>query len=485
MSDVHRFWPTSWDQLVATPRRLTYHTDNRYFAARVRQIAGLIVSAKPQERLGRVRSLAPYLRDWITDTRTLRQARDHLARRGGQAPGPDGSRYHDLNDRETWQWMRSIRASLRSGKSRPGPGGSCRSRRLGEHPPADPSEHHRPGRPACHRRDPPTAPRPVVRRAFVRVPSRPRCSPGPGVCGRPVRDRPGCVGHRGHRHRLPAGAHPRLLDVVRHYLPDDGLIDLIGQVLSRSQLPGLRQGGPLSPLLLNLYLHHVLDVWWRTRHPGVVLLRYADDLLLLCRSEKELRAALADLTRRLRDVGMPLKSVPETEAVRDLSSAKPARWLGFNIVGGKGRLRIRLHRATWDRLRRLLALAHKAPNAPPRRRGGDPGLGGRGRAGVRGSPFRPGVPPVGRAGRGGRIRGDPGPGGCEEVVAGRLRPLVPRPEAGGRTATTRCRDCRVRTDRRLSREWRRMNKGCAMRDDEGNLPKIPPPRQHRTHAASE
>ena len=46
-----------------------------------------------------------------------------------------------------------------------------------------------------------------------------------------------------------------------------------------------READPLSPLLLNLYLHHLLDVRWRTLHPDSPLLRYADDLLLLCRMQ--------------------------------------------------------------------------------------------------------------------------------------------------------------------------------------------------------
>src|SRR5205823_1907836 len=47
----------------------------------------------------------------------------------------------------------------------------------------------------------------------------------------------------------------RLLDITKKYLPDDKLIAFLKTVVGGAKLPGLRQDGPLSPLLLNLYLH--------------------------------------------------------------------------------------------------------------------------------------------------------------------------------------------------------------------------------------
>lgn len=365
MSDFHRQWPACWKELADEPRRLNHHTDNRYFAARIRRVGQLVVGVSTDEHLSRLRELAPHLCDWIADTRTLRQARDYLARRGGRAPGPDGVRYRDLNDRETWQWMRFCRAELRGGKYQPG------QEKVVDVPKASGSG----TRPLVLQNITDR----VVQRAAVEI-LQPLLDPL--FDARSFGFRPG----RGVRHALAAAdataagsgawwwvtadittafqAVPvaRLLQVVRHYLPDDGLLDWIGRMLSGSQLAGLRQGGPLSPLLLNLYLHHVLDRWWRKSFPDVALVRYADDLLLLCRSEAEALAAHVALERRLRDVGMPLK--PAAEAVRDLSNARPARWLGFRIVRGKDRLRIRLGGSAWSNLRRRLGRAHKAPNAP-------------------------------------------------------------------------------------------------------------------------
>jgi hypothetical protein len=80
---------------------------------------------------------------------------------------------------------------------------------------------------------------------------------------------------------------PRLLDLVRKNLIDEDLVRFIKRLLDGAKLPGLRQGGPLSPLFLNLYLDHCLDKMWRKLFPGIPLIRYADDILLLCRSRKE------------------------------------------------------------------------------------------------------------------------------------------------------------------------------------------------------
>src|SRR5262249_44468954 len=64
-------------------------------------------------------------------------------------------------------------------------------------------------------------------------------------------------------------------------------------------------GAVLSPLLCNVYLHR-LDRVWRTRGCGV-LVRYADDLLVLCRTKGEAERALAALRAILAELGLELK----------------------------------------------------------------------------------------------------------------------------------------------------------------------------------
>ncbi|WP_417940982.1 reverse transcriptase domain-containing protein [Flavobacterium sp. RS13.1] len=69
------------------------------------------------------------------------------------------------------------------------------------------------------------------------------------------------------------------------------------------------QGGVISPLLANLYLHYCVDKWLEKSHPSVIMVRYADDLILHCSSYQEAFKTLADLKDRLESCG--LKAHPE------------------------------------------------------------------------------------------------------------------------------------------------------------------------------
>ena len=69
---------------------------------------------------------------------------------------------------------------------------------------------------------------------------------------------------------------------------------------------GTPQGGPLSPVLSNLFLHYALDHWLATHHPSVPFCRYADDGVLHCTSEDEANEMRKHLDARLREVGLEL-----------------------------------------------------------------------------------------------------------------------------------------------------------------------------------
>jgi Reverse transcriptase (RNA-dependent DNA polymerase) len=55
---------------------------------------------------------------------------------------------------------------------------------------------------------------------------------------------------------------------------------------------GTPQGGVVSPLLANLFLHYVFDRWMVKAHPRIVFERYADDIICHCRTEGEAVALL-------------------------------------------------------------------------------------------------------------------------------------------------------------------------------------------------
>jgi len=69
---------------------------------------------------------------------------------------------------------------------------------------------------------------------------------------------------------------------------------------------GTPQGGVVSPLLANLFLHYALDAWLRREMRSVRFCRYADDAVIHCQSEAQARLVLRKLEERLRACGLEL-----------------------------------------------------------------------------------------------------------------------------------------------------------------------------------
>jgi RNA-directed DNA polymerase len=72
-----------------------------------------------------------------------------------------------------------------------------------------------------------------------------------------------------------------------------------GTLLARDR--GTPQGGVISPLLANIFLHHVLDQWMSREYPGCPFERYADDVVIHCRSYREAQEVKAAVEARLRE----------------------------------------------------------------------------------------------------------------------------------------------------------------------------------------
>jgi RNA-directed DNA polymerase len=70
-----------------------------------------------------------------------------------------------------------------------------------------------------------------------------------------------------------------------------------GTTIERSR--GTPQGGVVSPILANLFMHYTFDLWMARTHPDLPWCRYADDGLVHCRTEKEAEAVKAELQARL------------------------------------------------------------------------------------------------------------------------------------------------------------------------------------------
>lgn len=69
---------------------------------------------------------------------------------------------------------------------------------------------------------------------------------------------------------------------------------------------GTPQGGVISPLLANLFLHYAFDAWMERKCASIPFERYADDVICHCRSETQAKWLLVSITRRLRDCKLEL-----------------------------------------------------------------------------------------------------------------------------------------------------------------------------------
>ena len=77
-----------------------------------------------------------------------------------------------------------------------------------------------------------------------------------------------------------------------------------GTLVERTK--GTPQGGVVSPVLANLFLHYAFDAWMARTYPGVPWCRYADDGLVHCKTEQEAQAVMAALNTRLAECGLQM-----------------------------------------------------------------------------------------------------------------------------------------------------------------------------------
>ena len=114
--------------------------------------------------------------------------------------------------------------------------------------------------------------------------------------------------------------HGKLREVLRRRVCDGVILRLVDKWLNAGVMEdgalsgresGTPQGGVISPILANIFLHTVLDVWFakvvRPRSQGrTALVRYADDAVMLFQSEEEARRVMAVLPKRFGVYGLTL-----------------------------------------------------------------------------------------------------------------------------------------------------------------------------------
>ncbi|MGZ5137836.1 MAG: group II intron reverse transcriptase/maturase [Burkholderiales bacterium] len=122
------------------------------------------------------------------------------------------------------------------------------------------------------------------------------------------------------------------------------MVDEAGEKIERSR--GTPQGGVVSPILSNTFLHYAFDLWMTRTHPDLLWCRYADDGLVHCRSEEEANALKAELHARLAACGLELHPT-KTQIVYCKDGQRKARYpnVQFDFLGYCFRPRlVRRHR---------------------------------------------------------------------------------------------------------------------------------------------
>lgn len=156
-------------------------------------------------------------------------------------------------------------------------------------------------------------------------------------------------------------SHEWLMKFLEHRISDRRMLRLLKKWLRAGvseegewspTTVGTPQGAVISPLLANVFLHYVLDLWiaaWRKRARGeVIIVRYADDFVIGFREESDARRCLADLKERFARFGLELhpektrliefgRYAEERRSRRGEGPPETFDFLGFTHISGKTR----------------------------------------------------------------------------------------------------------------------------------------------------
>jgi len=154
--------------------------------------------------------------------------------------------------------------------------------------------------------------------------------------------------------------HSWLRKFLEHRIADKRVLRLIGKWLTAGVIEdgewtecdeGAPQGASVSPLLANVYLHYVFDLWadyWRHKraHGDVIIVRFADDFIVGFEYEKDARRFLSDLHERFAGFGLQLhpdktrliefgRYAAQRRAARGQGKPETFDFLGFTHICGK------------------------------------------------------------------------------------------------------------------------------------------------------
>ncbi len=190
--------------------------------------------------------------------------------------------------------------------------------------------------------------------------------------------------------------HDWLIRFVEHRVGDKRIIRLIQKWLTAGVMEnglhvtteeGTPQGAVISPLLANIYLHYVYDLWvnvWRKRQAtgDMIIVRYADDTIVGLQYEDDAHNFLRELATRLAQFGLELHAdktrllefgrfVAKRRRMRGLCRPETFDFLGFTHICGvkRGSGRFQLQRKTkrkrkWATIQRVVRELQRIRHAP-------------------------------------------------------------------------------------------------------------------------
>jgi len=151
--------------------------------------------------------------------------------------------------------------------------------------------------------------------------------------------------------------HDRLMTLVEASISDGRVLTLIEAFLRQDIMNGIErwqpttgtpQGAVISPLLANLYLHPLDCLMERS---GRRMVRYADDFVILCRSETEAQAALREVQAWVVENGLTLH--PDKTRIGDCQQpGQGFDFLGYRFEAGRRLVRKKSLKALRDKVRR-------------------------------------------------------------------------------------------------------------------------------------
>ena len=138
--------------------------------------------------------------------------------------------------------------------------------------------------------------------------------------------------------------HGLLLKAVRTHIREGWILLYVERWLTApfetaegEQLPrerGTPQGGVVSPILMNLFMHYAFDAWMKRNNPQCPFARYADDAVVHCRTQEQAEEVMQSIALRLAECGLTMH--PEKSKIvycKDSNRTEPYPHVNFTFLG--------------------------------------------------------------------------------------------------------------------------------------------------------